>query len=271
MAKRGFKKGLFRLLGPRLYARLQAEFFFRRARRALGNPRYAETFFGRDLTAFAARLRPGDTVLDIGAYLGGTAALFAQAVGHTGRVISFEPYHHGYLRRLIDRLGLAGIIRPVVAALAAEKGSIAPAVPLHEGVPLYSQAGIIAFSGAAAAAPDILQGESVPMLRLDDFLAEEGLPASAVAAVKIDVEGSEPGVFQGGEKFFRGFEGFILCELWLDVMPPPGWLRLKSLGYHCRYLGRDGRWLEADTEAELRAATEGETYGNFWFERITKA
>jgi FkbM family methyltransferase len=264
MSDRGFKRRLFRLLGPRRYARIQAEYYFLRLLIALKSPRYADGFFGRDLTAFAGRLRPGDTVLDIGAYLGGTAALFAKALGPKGRIQAFEPYHYGYLLTLIQRLGLSDIIRPVKAALGAEAGSIAPSVPVHQGVPMYSQAGILAVTGGPSAT---LAGAAVPLLRLDDFLAANNLNAASIAAVKIDVEGSELGVFAGGENFFRDFKGFILCELWFDALPPKGWLHLRSLGYACRYLDRQGNWHEANTEGEIRAIAEGETYGNFWLQK----
>ena len=38
-----------------------------------------------------ARLAPGDLVLDLGAYCGGTTLAFARAVGPGGHVVAFEP------------------------------------------------------------------------------------------------------------------------------------------------------------------------------------
>lgn len=267
MFRGALKKILFRRLPRSAYARLQAEYHFLRLRRALASPGRAERTFGKDVLAFAARIGPGNLVLDIGAYLGGTAALFARAAGPSGRVIAFEPFHAAGLRETVRRLGLADRIEAVEAALGAEPGTVQPSVPLHAGIPLYSQANILGARTAAGDAGEVLEGKPVPLLRLDDFLAEAGISPASVAAVKIDVEGSEMGLFAGGERFFAAFRGPVLCELWFDRMPPPGWARLRSLGYACSYLGRDGNSRPAGTAAEMEAVSRGETYGNFLFEK----
>src|SRR4051812_41582424 len=103
-ALHGLKKSLFRVSGPRLYRLLHAGWFFLRLLRALGSRSNAERFFGNDVMAFSSRLRPGFLVLDIGAFLGGSTALFARAVGLAGRVIAFEPVHFRFLRFLISIL-----------------------------------------------------------------------------------------------------------------------------------------------------------------------
>jgi FkbM family methyltransferase len=263
----GAKRLLFGLAGPGLYARLHAWRFRRRLDRALASPPAAAAFFGSDLLAFAGLLKPGQTVLDIGAFLGGSTALFARAVGPSGRVIAFEPVHHRALSALARAKAWPSRIEPL--ALSDAAGPVELVVPVRRGVPLYSQAGFAQAYASAAAPGSGYAFRRLPArrIRLDDWMAEAGLAPEAVGAAKIDVEGSELDVFRGGETFFRRFAGPLLCEFWFHSLPPPGWAWLRERGYHCRYLGRDGRWRPADTEEELAEAARGETYGNFLLQR----
>jgi FkbM family methyltransferase len=261
------KRLLFKLSGPGLYARLHAWRFRRRLGRALASPGAAQGFFGADLLAFAALIEPGRIVLDIGAFLGGSTALFARAVGPAGKVIAFEPVHS----RALSGLVRAGRLPAQIEALALSDGN-GPAelvIPVRQGVPLYSQAGFAEAYAAAAAPGSGYAFEKIPArrARLDDWLEAQRLSPEKVGAVKIDVEGSELALLRGGEGFFRRFAGPVLCEFWFDTLPPPGWSWLRERGYHCRYLGRDGAWLPADTREELAGAARGETYGNFLLQR----
>jgi FkbM family methyltransferase len=267
MPARTLKRGLFRLLGDRGYRLLHGAWFLARLLAALALPPLRPGFFGRDMLALAARLKPGDTVLDVGAYLGGTAVLFALRVGPAGRIIAFEPVHHAFLSLLVRALRLP--VQVVPAALGAEGGRAELVVPVHEGVPVYSQAGF-----AESYDTDALERRGAYRFRrlaarkdrLDDFLAREGLAPRSVAAVKIDVEGAERDVLEGGERFFRDFAGPLVCEFWFDAMPPEGWTWLRERGWSCRKLGPAG-WAGGDTRGDLEALARGETYGNFWWEK----
>lgn len=262
--KQGLKRLSFALIGSRLYRLLHALWFLARLLLALAWPPFRPAFFGRDMLALADALRPGDTVLDIGAYLGGTSVLFARKVGPKGRVIAFEPFHHGFLRFLVRLLRLP--VQVVPAALGAETGRAEFVVPVHAGVPLYSQAG---FATSFATVRDdpayAFQKYESPRRSLDDFLAGEGLAPAAIAAVKIDVEGAELDVLRGAEGFLRGFRGPLVCEFWFDELPPKGWTWLRERGFACSKAGRSGAWLPADTPAALFDHARGETYGNFRF------
>lgn len=280
----GVKSLMFRLSGPGAYGLLHAGWFYLRLLRAMGSRRYARKFFGADVLAFADQLRPGGVVLDIGAFLGGSTVLFARAVGRKGRVIAFEPVHHrplslmlrvagavmgmGGMLRMFGRSGMNGTrVEPI--ALAPGNGNAELVIPIRRGVPLYSQAGFAA-SYSAALEPGsgyAFQRRPTRLMRLDDFLAGGSPGPEDVSAVKIDVEGSEMGVFAGGEEFFRRFGGPILCEFWFKAMPPPGWAWLRERGYSCRYLDRGGAWVAVDTPEALEAACRGETYGNFLLRR----
>lgn len=261
------KRILFRISGPGLYARLHALRFRRRLNRALASPRAAEAFFGADLIAFTNLLRPGQTVLDIGAFLGGSTALFARAVGPAGKVIAFEPVHSRALSDLVRASRMPAQVEHM--ALSDGSGPVELVIPVRRGVPLYSQAGF-AEAYAGASAPDsgyAFEKIAARRIRLDEWLEDRGISPGSIGAVKIDVEGSEAALFRGGEAFFRGFTGPLLCEFWFDTLPPPGWIWLRERGYHCRYLGKDGAWRPADTPEEFAEAARGETYGNFLLQR----
>src|SRR5688500_17282947 len=125
----GSKRIVFALIGSRGYRILHALFFLVRLLLALAWRPRRPAFFGRDMLALADALKPGDTVLDIGAYLGGTAVLCARKVGPGGRVIAFEPFHHGFLRFMSRLLGLP--VEVVPAALGAGPGRAEFVVPVH--------------------------------------------------------------------------------------------------------------------------------------------
>jgi FkbM family methyltransferase len=263
------KRGLFRMVGGRKYRLLHGAFFLMRLLLALAWKPYGRRFFGADMLALSQRIRPGDTVLDIGAYLGGTAVLFALKAGPTGLILAFEPYHHRFLGLLVRLLRLRVRVLPV--ALSSAGGRADLVVPVHAGVPVYSQAGFagsydtetLGRSGAYS-----FQRAEVRTARLDDVLEEEGIDPGAVSAVKIDVEGAELAVLEGGARFLDGFRGPLVCEFWFEPMPPKGWAWLRDRGWDCLKLDASGRgFREAGTPPALAELARGETYGNFWWTR----
>ena len=285
------KRFLFQIIGPNAYRFLHAQYFLWRliqARKLNENSlsNKSEKFFGSDLIAFSNRIQKGNYILDIGAFLGSSTVLFADAVGKTGQVIAFEPIHFNALNRILKRLKLIQVkLNPL--ALGNESGQLEFLLPIYKGIPLYSQSGFTQSYSELKSNPNYIF-EKIPaeMMRLDDFILKQKIKAEDIAGVKIDVEGAELSVLEGGEKFFESFKGFLLCEFWFDQMPPPGWVWLRKRGYHCRYLIQkqvpkkpsDGKvtldkepllknetFAPADTEEQLRALCEGGTYGNFFF------
>lgn len=267
MAWKRLKGRLFHITGPNAYRALHAVYFFVRMVYALRSQQFGAHFFGRDLLTFTEKLKPGDRVLDIGAFLGASTVLFGKAVGKKGQVVAFEPVHSHFLRRVLSPFGLSQVsLAPV--ALAAENGMTEFLIPIHNGVPLYSQSGFTESYSTQSQGPDYTFLKlPTTLIRLDDFLLQKGWTPESIAAVKIDVEGSEMSVFAGGEDFFRRFKGFLMCEFWFNQVPPEGWTWLQMQGYHCRYLSRNGSWMEANTEKEMVMICQGETYGNFFWEK----
>lgn len=131
-------------------------------------------------------LRPGDTFIDIGAYVGYYALLAARRVGPTGRVIAFEPAPKNFdtLRRNVrlNRLKNVTLERKAVADKPKTLRLF-----LDD---LYGMNHTIADQGEDRRYINV---EAIP---LDDYLATVDF---SVDLVKIDAEGAE-GVILGGMK-----------------------------------------------------------------------
>lgn len=131
----------------------------------------------------AAYIRPGDTVVDVGANVGTTVLPLARAVGAQGQVIAFEPQPL-MAQCLCTSLSLNELfnVRVLAAALSERSGWA------HIEAPDVSAGGNY---GAVALGN---QGLSVPVMRLDD------LALSQLFLLKIDVEGHEWAVLQGAQQ-----------------------------------------------------------------------
>jgi FkbM family methyltransferase len=128
---------------------------------------------------FRATVRPGDTVLDVGAHVGYYTLLSAVLAGPGGAVWAFEPNPTN--ARFLRRHAEVNRLRQVHVEVAAVSNAEGEA-RFHFGT--GSGTGHLAEAGAL----------EVRTLRLDDFCATHGI---APQVVKIDVEGAEAGVLEG--------------------------------------------------------------------------
>lgn len=143
-----------------------------------------------DIVALLRRLlRSGDTFVDVGANLGYLSCIAADAVGRSGRILSYEPvpWLYAYLREIVAmNPGYTWEVFPLgigagdgVAEITLSKKNI----------------------GWNSLVPDQIAGENVagrvrvPVASLDRHLGEAGV--SHVRVVKIDAEGYEGPIFQG--------------------------------------------------------------------------
>lgn len=134
----------------------------------------------RALTFFRQYLKPGDTVVDVGANIGDTSIVCAQAVGRAGSVYAFEP-HPTVFSWLVENIRLNDLPNVTVSNLAL--GSAEDAVDFSND--RRDDMNRIVSSGA--------QSIRVPLKTLD-----AALPLlSHVTLLKIDVEGFELFVLRG--------------------------------------------------------------------------
>jgi FkbM family methyltransferase len=183
------------------------------------------TYERRTQQVFRNIVAPGDAVFDVGAHVGFYTLLAARLTGPGGRVVAFEPLPRNvdFLRRHVDanRLGNVSIVQ---AAVAERSGS---AHFTKGGGP--STGSLVPRGSAVELAIDLVC--------IDDLVGTGELPAPRV--VKIDVEGAESRVLEGGRRTFvehrpkvvlsgHGWEQSTLCSRMLE-----------SFGYNVTVL-RDG-------------------------------
>jgi FkbM family methyltransferase len=150
---------------------------------------------------FCERIRPGDQVLDIGAAAGYYTLLSAKLVGQSGSVVSFEP----------DPNNLQ-FLRNHVAQNSLSQVTILP-------IALADKTGTARFGGGTGTGTGRLCDEGVDEVavrRLDDVAAEMSLKPRHL---KIDVEGAEMAVLQGGEKTIRTHRPTIFLSTHEGVAP----------------------------------------------------
>ena len=147
----------------------------------------AGTFEENSVRIFKSLLRPGATVLDLGAHIGLYSLLAGQIAGSEGRVYAFEPDPTVFpvLIRNITANGFAEIIHAEQKAVGNTEGSV-------KFFLASTQSG---YSSIYPAGIKNAQCIEVQMTTLNSFLASEGWPP--VDLIKMDIEGSEPLAFQG--------------------------------------------------------------------------
>ena len=143
--------------------------------------------------AYRRLVRPGATVLDVGANVGAHTLPLAELVGESGRVIAIEPTREGFAK-LAANLALNPLLakrvdcRQMVLAAAAEA---APPEAIVASWPLAGAEATDAHGGRAWSC------EGARVATLDQLCAETGL--ARVDLIKLDVDGAEPDVLRGAE------------------------------------------------------------------------
>jgi FkbM family methyltransferase len=154
-------------------------------------------FSAGEADVFQQLLRPGMTVVDVGANIGTHTLYFANTVERGGRVYAFEPQRFIY-NVLCGNVALNGHTNVVAvnAALGSKPGQIT--VPALD----YGRGGN--FGGLSLGLNR--KGENVPMLTLDSY----GL--SSCQLIKIDVEGMEKQVLEGAVSLLQAHQPFLYVE-----------------------------------------------------------
>jgi FkbM family methyltransferase len=175
-------------------------------------------------------LKPGDTLIDIGANIGCVTAAGSLAVGETGHVYSVEPHPQTYkhLEKTIT-INHCTNVTSLNVALGAE-------------------AGIVNFTDEPrkddnnCVAQDAESGIRVPCMTLTSLVDEHSI--SRIAVMKIDVEGFEMQVLQGAQSMLHKVDS-IYIEVLEHTLQKFGscasdvFRLLQSHGFRCFYFKDD--------------------------------
>jgi FkbM family methyltransferase len=191
-------------------------------------------------------VRPGDTVVDVGANIGAHTLPLARAAGPDGRVIAYEPTAFAYQKLLTNiacNPDLASRIVPVQAMLVGARSEpVAPAV--YSSWPLVAAGDLHAEHRGRAMATD-----GARAITLDDHLRE--LEVERVHLVKIDVDGFECSVLRGAKESLTRWRPALVME-WAPYIHRASGHRLEECLSVVRELGysfhdaENGQALPAD-------------------------
>lgn len=142
-----------------------------------------------------ALVKPGMTVLDVGANIGETAMMFARLTGESGHVYAFEPFPSTFqhLQRHLLRNGQKNITA-VQLGLADKPGTLK----------LENNPNNTAGNRVSAA------GSEVQVSTIDAFITEK--KCSRIDFMKIDVEGFELHVLRGADQMLRRDKPVLFVE-----------------------------------------------------------
>jgi FkbM family methyltransferase len=181
------------------------------------------------LHAVMVTLKPGMTVIDVGAHIGYYALLFAKCVGPSGRVVAFEPLPVNFelLKKNIQLNGLT-YVETFSQAVFSRNEEIILTVP--DDLPHSGDASVYPARGT--------KQFRVPAIALDAFCDSAGFRPDIL---KLDVEGAEYDVLIGAERTIDRYRPKLLIELHhfdgnLAAHPVPD--LLAGWGYRIQWIER---------------------------------
>ncbi|MGB3510083.1 MAG: FkbM family methyltransferase [Microcoleaceae cyanobacterium] len=141
-------------------------------------------------------VRPGDTVLDIGANIGLTTLLLSKLVGKNGKVHSFEPNPEllKMLKKTLDHNQVSNVCLHEIA-LGSEESE------LELRIPRFKQNNQGCGSLVRYKNLNDCDTFKVPVRPLSTIVTEKGI--KSIRLIKIDVEGFESEVLGGAEEVLR--------------------------------------------------------------------
>jgi FkbM family methyltransferase len=182
------------------------------------------------VTAFRSLLKPGLTILDVGANVGYFSLIAASLTGITGRVIAFEPTPSVF-DRLQENIALNHLanVTAVRIAVSDENGT----APFFVNPDMEDSEGNSLLQAAVASGASQIR---VPLTTLDVATSQLGL--KRIDLLKIDVEGNEIKVLRGAHGILRGAHPpQILMEINPQTLNAAGFTpeavfkELRDIGY----------------------------------------
>ncbi|MBI3615708.1 MAG: FkbM family methyltransferase [Candidatus Omnitrophica bacterium] len=133
-----------------------------------------------------AQAREGDVTVDVGAFIGLYTIALAKRVGPSGKVIAFEPNPQTFeeLKRHVELNGIDHQVKLIPAAVSNHKGRVL-------------------FDVGKKSEARITEGVGVKTLWVEMVTLDEMFAHSKVDLLKIDVEGHEEKVLEGGKNLLQ--------------------------------------------------------------------
>lgn len=191
------------------------------------------TYERGEVERFAATLRPGMVVYDVGAHAGYYSLVAARHVGTRGHVYAFEPVRASFraLKRHIECNGLTSIVTPFEGAVADVPGFL----------PFRDKPGVM------ESMLDPAGGRLVPTFVLDDLVARRSIQPPDV--VKFDAEQAEVLVLRGAAKTIQRYRPVIF----LSVHKPHTRAESIAMLHEWNYIVRSLNALSDEESYELLA------------------
>jgi len=185
-------------------------------------------------------LVPGDHFLDIGGHYGYFTLLAAYLVGEKGKVLTFEPsQNYSLLKKNTDGLSNVTIYQEAVSN--TNEGLV-----FYEFPNLYSEynsVDISQFENEAWFKESKPKKIEVASTTIDDIL--KSTPGFLPKLIKIDVEGGEYTVMQGGINFIETHSGIFIMEYLAPDRHNEAHKKalnlLRDNGYYSYQIGPDGQ------------------------------
>ncbi|MCC6701622.1 MAG: FkbM family methyltransferase [Fluviicola sp.] len=144
-------------------------------------------------------LQPGDTFLDVGANIGLMSSIASKIVGTSGLVYAVEA-NPKTLDILSHNLTLNNCDNTQILPIAVSN---------QKGEAILYENWSVNRGGSSLLSQGDQEGIKVPMERLDDLFSED----TPLKLVKMDVEGVEPSVLEGGLNWFRKQQPVFIIEV----------------------------------------------------------
>jgi FkbM family methyltransferase len=162
----------------------------------------------RTLRRYAQLVKPGHTVLDIGANVGAHTLPFAQLVGPTGRVFSFEPTSFAFGKQKAN-ISLNPELAPRISAhqmMLVASGADGLPEAIYSSWPLERADDLHAEHHGR-----LMTTQGAVQRTLDGFLGD--LEIAKVDFIKLDVDGNEADVLAGAWATIEKSKPLIMLEL----------------------------------------------------------
>jgi FkbM family methyltransferase len=183
-------------------------------------------------------IRPGDTVIDVGAHWGTHAAFYREAVGQTGKVVAYEPNPDSYQCLIRNVPGI------LAYSLALGDRSGQESLCMHP-----SNAGASYLGGAGPLVRTVTLDEHSKLWR-DDF--------DRITLIKIDAEGAEPEVLSGARRTLERHRPVLFIEVNPGALERRGHssrklqTRLDELNYRVEFFPPGSAWDSVQSDVLCR-------------------